>query len=204
VYLTSTSLRVYLGGATGSVSASSHAVETSQAHPAAAGDFAGVSTVGWTASVESYSSSRGAVYVHTGVSTNAVTTIVGDRSSDYAGTDIAGGGDVNGDGVADLWIGARGDDQYNTSDGTAALFLGPLTGSHTMADHDGRVAGGGYFDTLGEHVWMGATSTATVATISSPRPRGTTTAPTPTRAPPGCSPSCPEARSSASTPSPPR
>ena len=50
--------------------------------------------------------------------------LLGSSSSDYAGTAVAGPGDVDGDGMDDLFVGAYGDDQGDPSGGNSgAAFL---------------------------------------------------------------------------------
>ncbi len=48
----------------------------------------------------------------------------GEASSDYAGTSVAGGGDVDGDGYSDLIVGAYQNDDGATNAGAAYLVLG--------------------------------------------------------------------------------
>ncbi len=49
--------------------------------------------------------------------------LVGSASSDYAGTSVAGPGDVDGDGLDDLLVGAYGDDQGDPSGNSGAAYL---------------------------------------------------------------------------------
>ncbi|MFA5995866.1 MAG: VCBS repeat-containing protein [Patescibacteria group bacterium] len=48
----------------------------------------------------------------------------GENTSDYAGSKVAGAGDVNGDGKADVLIGASGNDSGGTNSGVAYLIYG--------------------------------------------------------------------------------
>jgi hypothetical protein len=86
---------------------------------------------------------RGSAYLYlgsaTGVSSTAGTTAgtykrfndPANRSYDFFGSSVAGAGDVNGDGYADVIIGAYG--TGNTYRGNAYLYLGSATGPSTTA-----------------------------------------------------------------------
>ncbi len=54
--------------------------------------------------------------------------IQGDAGDDFAGGSVSGAGDVNGDGFADLIVGARGGDDGGTSAGEAYLVFGKVSG----------------------------------------------------------------------------
>lgn len=89
---------------------------------------------------------RGAAWVFAGpvVGTHTVTEafeILGDDPVDLAGNGVAGVGDTNGDGVADLLVGAHGDDDAGDAAGAASLFYGPITGDLAMADADRKITG---------------------------------------------------------------
>ena len=58
---------------------------------------------------------------------DADVTIAGEAYQDFAGYSIANGGDINGDGVADLLIGAKGNDFGTATTGAAYLLYGPTT-----------------------------------------------------------------------------
>ena len=72
-------------------------------------------------------------------------TLLGEATLDMAGWSVAGPGDVDGDGYADLLVGAIGADHGGTSSGSAYLMLGPVTGtvdlSSALARFDGDAAG---------------------------------------------------------------
>ena len=79
----------------------------------------------------------GAVHVFSGPVTGSLTAddadgiLLGAASGDYAGWSLDGAGDVDGDGLQDIVIGA-----YNAMSGTGAAYLvrGPLSGTHSLAD----------------------------------------------------------------------
>ncbi len=86
----------------------------------------------------------GAIYVVSGPATgliqlNSVTAmakIVGERAGNVAGFAVEGAGDVNGDGVADLLIGAREAGTSSSKRGRAYLMLGPVSGSVSLSTAD--------------------------------------------------------------------
>jgi hypothetical protein len=67
--------------------------------------------------------------------------IRGDRSSGGTGNSVAALGDVNGDGAADLLVGAYGSDLGDDGAGAVGVFHGPLLGDVTFADADRHVGG---------------------------------------------------------------
>ncbi len=88
------------------------------------------------------------IYVFDGGVTGTVTTAAADFSLTGAGavytigsssldlncsTCLADGGDVNGDGYSDLWIGADSDDTIAANAGAAFLLHGPISASGTVA-----------------------------------------------------------------------
>jgi hypothetical protein len=60
----------------------------------------------------------------------------GEQPDDQAGSAVAGPGDVNGDGVPDLLVGARYSDQGGANSGAAYLLFGPITAARSLADAD--------------------------------------------------------------------
>jgi len=58
----------------------------------------------------------------------------GVAGGDQAGTSLAGVGDVNGDGLDDVMVGAPFRDGNNTDSGAAYLLLGPATGANSLAN----------------------------------------------------------------------
>jgi len=62
------------------------------------------------------------------------------ESDDTSGTSAVGSaGDVDGDGLADVLVGS----EDFLGGGGAWLFLGPLTGQHSLSEADARLVGGG-------------------------------------------------------------
>ncbi|MCB9760004.1 MAG: FG-GAP repeat protein [Alphaproteobacteria bacterium] len=73
----------------------------------------------------------------------------GDESNSRVGTRVAGAGDLDGDGYADLIMGgygARGDT------GVVYVVLGPATGSQSLADADGKLFGESIDSSAGDAV----------------------------------------------------
>lgn len=82
-----------------------------------------------------------------GTSNQAQIQIVGETLSDLFGAAIAAS-DVNGDGVADMVVGAPGHDALGSGAGAAYVFFGGTSGAAAAADADaillGSVAGDGF------------------------------------------------------------
>ncbi|MEN0067307.1 MAG: hypothetical protein AAGA48_34570 [Myxococcota bacterium] len=87
------------------------------------------------------------------------TKLVGEAEQDFAGSIVAGAGDVNGDGFADILIHAPGNDEGGSNASAVYLIHGPVaTGTLDLANADVKVigdvsdpfgallAGGGDFD----------------------------------------------------------
>jgi hypothetical protein len=66
---------------------------------------------------------------------------VGEDAGDQAGTAVASGADVDGDGIDDLLVGAPGDDDSAADAGAVYLLLGPLGGTVDLLDNDGKYVG---------------------------------------------------------------
>lgn len=60
--------------------------------------------------------------------TNASASFIGEDTNDLAGDSVSGAGDVNGDGYADILIGAYGDDDGGSSAGHSYLVFGKPSG----------------------------------------------------------------------------
>ncbi|MFT5584846.1 MAG: hypothetical protein ACI9VR_002433 [Cognaticolwellia sp.] len=125
---------------------------------AASGDGAGSSVAGGDLDGDGYddlivgasgaSSSTGAIYVVLGPLTasedlaSADITFTGAASGDQAGVSIAVG-DSDGDGSADLVMGADYDDTSVSNGGAAYLFYGPFTaGTASLSSADAEISGG--------------------------------------------------------------
>lgn len=73
---------------------------------------------------------------------DAATTWIGETASDYAGIDLARAGDLTGDGLADLLVGASGYDGEGGGGGRAYVLASPFDpGAFSMADAYASVTG---------------------------------------------------------------
>jgi hypothetical protein len=66
---------------------------------------------------------------------------IGEDTSDYAGYSVASAGDVNGDGYADVIVGAPYDDDGGYDAGAAYIILGPVTGDVDLSVADAKFIG---------------------------------------------------------------
>ncbi|MEC8423809.1 MAG: MopE-related protein, partial [Myxococcota bacterium] len=100
----------------------------------------------------------GAAYVLLGPATaggslgGADATLLGLVSGDLAGQSVAGAGDVDGDGVGDVLVGAWGDDTRASNAGAAYLMSGPLSGDVSLASATARLLGHAASDFAGFRV----------------------------------------------------
>ena len=104
------------------------------------------------------SSGTGAAYVLHGPATGggslsgADATLLGLVSGDLAGQSLAGVGDVDDDGHADVLVGAWGDDTRASNAGAAYLLSGPITGGVSLASATARLLGHAASDFAGFRV----------------------------------------------------
>lgn len=79
--------------------------------------------------------------------------IIGENAFDFAGFSVAGAGDVNGDGVPDVFIGANGNDEGGSSAGAAYLIYGPIgTEQLDLSAADAKFVGETGGDSAGQSV----------------------------------------------------
>ena len=81
----------------------------------------------------------------------AVATISAEAFGDNLGFSVASAGDVNGDGIDDILIGARSNDTNGIQAGRVYLFLGPVSGSLAATNADAIIFGAA-FNELGRAV----------------------------------------------------
>ena len=75
---------------------------------------------------------------------------MGVAAYDYAGSEVDGGSDIDGDGNADFLIGAGSESTVDTSSGAVYLIYGPASGDASLADADVVIYGERYYDQLGK------------------------------------------------------
>jgi len=83
---------------------------------------------------------------------NISSQLRGAVEGDEAGSSVAGPGDVDGDGVPDLLVGAVSATGGDTYSGKAYLVLGPVTGDMSLADSDAILSGVALYDDAGASV----------------------------------------------------
>jgi hypothetical protein len=82
---------------------------------------------------------------------NAEAIITAEAFGDNLGFSVASAGDVNGDGVDDILIGARSNDDAGIQAGRVYLFYGPVSGNLAATSADAIITGAA-FDELGRSV----------------------------------------------------
>ena len=138
---------VYYGGDAGFTADLSYADGTAACNDAgAAGDvYPATSTPEWVCSDSGYASGSGRAFVYTAPTTQ-VAELTAEAVGDFAGAGFAGAGDVDGDGVDDLWIGAPS----NTGNqGAAYLLSGPVSGTRALSSADEKILGTAAYEGLG-------------------------------------------------------
>jgi len=75
--------------------------------------------------------------------------LTGEAVGDYAGMSVAAAGDVDGDGYADLLVGAYGESSGGAWAGAAYLLYGPVTGAIPLAQADAKLVGEEGWDDVG-------------------------------------------------------
>ena len=92
----------------------------------------------------------GRAYVYSGQTGDLLWTFTGESTGDYFGISVSGAGDVNGDGYADLIVGASWNDAGGNCAGRAYVYSGQtgnllytFTGEAVMNHFGGRVSGAG-------------------------------------------------------------
>lgn len=90
----------------------------------------------------------GAVYLLPGfselaggeIASLATARLLGDEAGDGAGTSVAGAGDVDGDGIEDVLVGAPYSDAGSEDGGLVALVLGPVVGERSLSTAETRIS----------------------------------------------------------------
>ena len=156
------------GGSLGTVSLeASHAVLKG----ATAGDLAGFSVTGGDVDGDGYSdvlvgapendmggNAAGAAYLVRGPISGAVDlasadlTIVGENTDDQVGSALSVAPDIDGDGGADLVIGAAREDSGGSDAGAAYIILGAPTGTLDLLNASARIQGDAADEQLGSSV----------------------------------------------------
>ena len=78
--------------------------------------------------------------------------LIGETTSDYAGSSVSSAGDVNGDGFDDLLVGAPHNDEGGIDAGAAYLVHGPVLGNIDLSQADAKLIGEDGSDNAGEAV----------------------------------------------------
>ena len=104
------------------------------------------------------SSSKGAAFLAYGpftsvhYSTTMDITMPGEATGDEAGCDVAGVGDMDGDGYADIVVGAQAESSAGSESGAAYLLYGPVSTTYTLGYSDAKLTGESDWDNAGYSV----------------------------------------------------
>ena len=90
-------------------------------------------------SAASNGAESGSAWVFSGADGSVIFVFAGDSAGDQFGISVTGVGDANGDGIADLIVGAPRDDNNGTDSGSARLFSG--ADGRVLNTFDGNSAG---------------------------------------------------------------
>lgn len=97
----------------------------------------------------------GAAYIFTSEiregarTSDADAVLLGSAAYDYAGWNVGAAGDVDGDGNADVYVSAHGDDAQGSGSGAVHIFFGPLRGVLSLEDAGATLQGANSSDSAG-------------------------------------------------------
>ncbi len=96
----------------------------------------------------------GAVYIMAGAASSgslsgATAILVGEDRDDSAGSSVSKAGDIDGDDVPDVLVGAKLDDYGGSNAGAGYVVFGPLLGTVDLSDAPGKVIGEADNDFMG-------------------------------------------------------
>ncbi len=91
----------------------------------------------------------GPVSTSAGLDSSSDGMLTGENDWDYAGYTVAGAGDVNDDGLADVLVGSRWQDAGGSGSGAAYLVLGPSSGTASLSTAEAKLVGGGSSELAG-------------------------------------------------------
>ena len=80
---------------------------------------------------------------------SADAVLVGSDAYDYSGWTAGPAGDVNGDGIDDVYVSAYGDDTIGPGSGAVYVVFGPVAGTISLADADVTILGAAAYDNAG-------------------------------------------------------
>ncbi len=80
---------------------------------------------------------------------DATAKLLGEAEGDKAGYGLGSGGDVNGDGIDDILVGAHFEDEGGDGAGAVYVVYGPIEGLMSLSDADAKLVGEGASDYAG-------------------------------------------------------